>query len=126
MDVAHHVCKIVWLWCVCVLIATSAHADQRLNINTATAEQMAAALSGIGPVKAQAIVSYRDAQGPFDAVDALVEVKGIGPKTLGRLRPLITVGEEREFLAAAREAQVTAAVRRVVAKARAQPPATRP
>ena len=46
--------------------------------------------------KADAIVSYRSANGPFQQVDDLVQVKGIGPKTLDKLRPLVTVGKVKK------------------------------
>ncbi|PRO65082.1 helix-hairpin-helix domain-containing protein [Alkalicoccus urumqiensis] len=44
-------------------------------------------LPGIGPSKASAIVQYREENGPFSSVDALVDVPGIGEKTLEQLRP---------------------------------------
>ena len=62
----------------------------RININTATIEELDT-LPGIGPAKAQAIVEYRTAHGPFRTVDELVLVDGISPAMLERLRPLITV-----------------------------------
>ncbi len=53
-----------------------------VNINTATAEELSEVLIGVGPVKATAIVAWRDENGPFQHVDELVEVKGIGEKTV--------------------------------------------
>ncbi len=53
-----------------------------VNINTADAETLAAELDGIGLSKAQAIVQYRTTNGPFQSADELVEVKGIGARTL--------------------------------------------
>ena len=52
-----------------------------VNINTATAEQMADALTGIGLGKAQAIVEYREAHGRFVQADEIVFVRGIGEST---------------------------------------------
>ena len=62
-----------------------------VNINTATAEDLEA-LPRIGPALAQRIIAYRKAHGPFQKVDDLVAVKGIGPALLETLRPYITVG----------------------------------
>jgi competence protein ComEA len=67
-------------------------AAQTIDINTATAEELAAALDGVGPAKAAAIVEYRNSQGPFQSVDDLAKVKGIGDKTLEQNRSKLTVG----------------------------------
>lgn len=61
-----------------------------VNINTATADQLET-LPGIGEVKAQAIIQYRETYGPFQSVDELTLVKGIGEKTLQKLLPYICV-----------------------------------
>ncbi|WP_432696339.1 ComEA family DNA-binding protein [Marinobacterium sp. YM272] len=60
-----------------------------VDINTASAEQIAAALNGVGPSKAAAIVAYRDQFGPFTSVDQLAEVSGIGPATVDKNRDQI-------------------------------------
>ncbi|MBM3947663.1 MAG: ComEA family DNA-binding protein [SAR202 cluster bacterium] len=65
-------------------------ASGRLDINTATADELVA-LPGIGQVRAQAIIRYRDANGPFARVEDLLEVEGIGPATLEAIRDLIEV-----------------------------------
>ena len=61
-----------------------------ININTATATELEA-LSGIGEVLAATIVEYRTTNGPFTAVDELLDVSGIGPATLEEIRDQITV-----------------------------------
>ena len=62
----------------------------KVNINTATASELET-LPGIGPAKAEAIIQYRTEHGPFQHVDQLLEVPGIGEKTLQNLRDFITV-----------------------------------
>lgn len=62
----------------------------RININTADREQLQS-LPGIGAVKAQNIISYRQQHGPFHSIEDLLEVNGIGAKTLEGIRDLITV-----------------------------------
>ena len=62
-----------------------------VNLNTADAATLQAALVGIGEVKAQAIVDHRTANGPFASVDELLEVKGIGPATLEKNRTRLSV-----------------------------------
>jgi competence protein ComEA len=52
-----------------------------VNINTASAAQIAEALNGIGLSKAQAIVDYRESYGLFTAADEIVFVRGIGDST---------------------------------------------
>jgi competence protein ComEA len=48
-------------------------------------------LPGVGPVRAAAIVAWRNANGKFTSVDQLGEVDGIGPGRLEKLRPLVRV-----------------------------------
>jgi len=62
-----------------------------LNINTADADTIATVLAGIGAVKAQAIVDYRDAQGGFVHIDELQDVPGIGEVTFARIKGLLTI-----------------------------------
>jgi competence ComEA-like helix-hairpin-helix protein len=61
-----------------------------VNINTADAELLCT-LPGIGPATAQRIIEYRTRNGRFRSVEELDQVKGIGPKKMERLRPLVTV-----------------------------------
>ena len=62
----------------------------QVNLNTATVEQLDT-LPGVGPVRAAAIVAWRNAHGKFTSVDQLGEVDGIGPGRLEKLRPLVRV-----------------------------------
>ena len=64
-------------------------AQVRVNINTASAEQLASNLKGIGLKKAQAIVDYRNGYGDFKSANELTAVKGIGDKTLAKNREKI-------------------------------------
>jgi len=59
-----------------------------VDLNTATPEQLDA-LPGIGPATAQKIVDYRQAHGPFHAVEELEGVPGIGPSKLAQLKGLV-------------------------------------
>jgi competence protein ComEA len=65
-----------------------------LDLNRATAEDLAA-LPGVGPVRAHAIIETRTARGGFASVDDLDDVPGIGPVTMARLRGLVTVGGQK-------------------------------
>lgn len=71
--------------------ADEARAVATVNINTAGAEELASTLKGVGQSRAEAIVRYREAYGPFAAVDELLEVKGIGQSTLDINRRLIVL-----------------------------------
>lgn len=64
-------------------------AAEPVNINTASASAIAASLNGVGDAKAKAIVEYREKNGPFKSADELVNVKGIGLKTVEKNRELI-------------------------------------
>ena len=61
-----------------------------VDINRATADELQA-IPGIGPVIAERIVAYRSENGPFRAVDELMQVAGVGEKTFARIAPLVTV-----------------------------------
>jgi competence protein ComEA len=61
-------------------------------VNLNTADQAALdTLPGVGPVTADAILSWREDNGGFTSVDELLEVKGIGPATLEEIAPLVTI-----------------------------------
>jgi len=74
-----------------LLFSPFSMASEPVNVNTATAEEIAAALKGVGPAKAEAIVAYREANGPFVSVDQLTEVKGIGAATVEKNRSQILI-----------------------------------
>ncbi len=61
-----------------------------VNLNSATAEELQT-LPGVGPVTAESIVTWRTENGRFSSVDDLLEVSGIGEKTLADLRDRVTV-----------------------------------
>jgi competence protein ComEA len=61
-----------------------------VNLNTATLEQLDG-LPGVGPVTAQKILDWRTAHGSFTAIDELLEVDGIGEKTLADMAPHLTL-----------------------------------
>jgi competence protein ComEA len=70
--------------------ATAAN-QQPVNINTATADQLAT-LKGIGEKRAQAIIAFREQNGPFKSVDDLTSVKGISKKFIEKNRDHLTIG----------------------------------
>jgi len=63
----------------------------RININTATAEELEA-LPAVGEVIAARIVAYREQYGPFRSVDDLIHVKGISDRAIDAMRELVTTG----------------------------------
>ena len=64
------------------VVTAEAQTEARLNINTASAKDLAKGMKGIGIKKAEAIVAHREANGPFKSVEDLLKVKGVGPATL--------------------------------------------
>ncbi|ADH86939.1 ComEA family DNA-binding protein [Desulfurivibrio alkaliphilus] len=75
---------------LCLFLFTVGSAFAALNINTADQEQLQS-LPGIGPVTAAAIIEYRENNGEFASIEELVQVRGIGSRTLESLRDNITV-----------------------------------
>jgi competence protein ComEA len=61
-----------------------------VNVNSATADQLDV-LPGVGPATAAAIVAHREQHGPFQTVEQLGDVRGIGPAKLDALRGLVTL-----------------------------------
>ena len=64
-----------------------------VNINTASAAEISEALNGVGLSKAEEIVRYREAHGAFAHIDELVNVKGVGMKTIDKNRDNIMLQE---------------------------------
>ncbi len=64
-----------------------------ININTAGLEQLDT-LPGIGPATAQKIVTHREERGPFQTIEAIMDVSGIGPAKFSQIESLITVQGE--------------------------------
>lgn len=74
----------IWAW-----------AAQPVNVNSATAEEIAESLKGVGLSKAEAIVSYRSEHGEFKHADELVNVKGIGIRTVDINREYIQLNDNK-------------------------------
>ena len=79
---------------VLFLGAFSLQAGEIVDINSADAVTIEQELKGIGKKKAQAIIKYRKENGPFKSVDELVNVTGIGEKTLENIRGKISVSSK--------------------------------
>ena len=69
---------------ICIMAA------EKINLNTANFEELTR-LKGIGPTYAQRIIDYREKHGPFERIEDLMKVKGIGPKTFNANKHMITV-----------------------------------
>ncbi|BDB18530.1 helix-hairpin-helix domain-containing protein [Pseudomonas allii] len=70
---------------------SKAEQSAKVNLNAADAETLRRDLFGIGAAKAKAIIAYRESNGPFTAVDELLEVKGIGKALLEKNRERIVI-----------------------------------
>ncbi len=66
-------------------------AAQPVNINTADAATLSKVLNGIGQARAEAIVAYREKNGPFKSIDDLARVSGVGSRTVDKNRDNIVV-----------------------------------
>ena len=70
---------------------TATQESQRpIDVNTASEEELEL-IPGIGPAMAQRIITWREEHGPFERVEDLLNVRGIGVKTLEKLRPYVVV-----------------------------------
>lgn len=75
-----------------LMLAGVAVAGETVDINTADAATLDRVLDNVGAVKAEAIVAYREANGPFKSPEQLALVTGIGLKTVERNLDRISVG----------------------------------
>ncbi len=75
-----------------LVLAGSALATDKVNINTANATELDRVLLNVGPTKAEAIVAYRKQNGAFRSPEQLAMVKGIGLKTVEKNRDRILIG----------------------------------
>lgn len=64
--------------------------SHKININSADSQALQNLL-GIGPVKAESIIHYRNAYGGFTSIEEITEVKGIGNATYGKIKDYITI-----------------------------------
>lgn len=70
--------------------ATDPPDDGLVDLNRASSSDLQR-LPRVGPATAERIIEFRESYGPFRHVDDLIQVRGIGPKTLEQIRPLATV-----------------------------------
>ena len=75
----------------------SAGDAEKININTATAEELMQ-LNGIGPKYAARIIAYREKYGPFKTPEGLMQVSGIGQKTFEKNQEIIIVEEPEDVV----------------------------
>lgn len=77
---------------LCTLVGMGPAVAQQVDINTASALELALFINGVGKKKAEAIVAHRLAHGPFQSVDQLTAVIGISAKLVEKNRSLLSVG----------------------------------
>lgn len=65
-------------------------AEGKVNLNTADAAQLET-ISGIGPATAEAIIAWRESNGPFTSIEQLLDVRGIGPAKFEAMRDAVTI-----------------------------------
>ncbi len=80
---------------VCLALLLSLPAWAAVDINSATQSELEA-VKGIGPAKAKAIIEYRQKHGPYQSVDDLVAVKGLGKASVDKLRDQLEARPRKE------------------------------
>lgn len=108
-----------------LLLAAAVNAAEKVNINTADAATIDRVMVNIGPGKAEAIVAYRKANGPFRSAEQLALVKGVGLKTVEKNldRIVFAGGAAPAKVAAAKPAATGKPAAKPVAKPGAKPAA---
>lgn len=91
MSLKHFSSTLMALLMLAPLVASA----EPVNINTADATTLAKSLTGVGPAKARAIVSYREKNGPFKSADQLAMVQGISQKLIDKNRADIRLGGDK-------------------------------
>ena len=79
------------LLCIILCLPVLSHAEPIIDLNSADAKALDRVLKGIGPVKADAIVAFRQEHGFFKSIDDLVKVKGINKKLIDANRRVLSV-----------------------------------
>ncbi|OMH30918.1 ComEA family DNA-binding protein [Motiliproteus sp. MSK22-1] len=77
-------------------LSSSIFAADQVDLNQADASELALVLTGVGESKAQAIVEYRKKHGPFQSLEQLAEVKGVGESLIARNRDKIRISSEKQ------------------------------
>jgi competence protein ComEA len=85
-----------WILFAAFVAAAPVFAATQVDVNSADARALAEALDGVGLAKAEAIVAWRKQHGPFETLDDLGRVEGIGPHILEQNRDAIVFGKPRE------------------------------
>ena len=83
------ICFFVLIFTLAVIPSYSAAKSNKININTASVKELIK-LKGIGPALAERIIKYRTEHGPFQKIEDIMKVKGIGKKTLKAIKNKIT------------------------------------
>ena len=79
---------------VTLLIVPGILFAEAININTADKETLMTSIKGVGEKRAEAIIDYREQNGPFKSVDDLAEISGIGQTIVDDNRENLTVSDE--------------------------------
>lgn len=71
-----------WMLVMILVLSPVLALAEKLDINTATAEQLDEVMRGVGPNKAAAIVRYRELNGPYKSIYQIAKIKGIAKRTV--------------------------------------------